>query len=652
MPDDVEHKQIIRKRVVLVGQPNVGKSVLFHALTGRYVTVSNYSGTTVEVARGIGTIGGEQMEIVDSPGMLSLVAHSDEERVTRTLLLARPDCLVQVASAMHLPRALALTSALAELNLPMVLCLNMKDETLSRGYRVDVSRLSRVLGIPVVETVATTQEGLDQLKGAILRAAQATWKNRYTPEVVQGIREVESLLPPGTRYLAPLLLQNEWSPGDSAVSGIFLSSPMLERVAAIRRSFLQPLPILLMASRQEQAGQLVAEILSRPCPVGSSRLAAWMDRVGRWCLRPWPGYAIAAFVLWGLYAFVGVLGAQVAVDFLEKVVFGRYVNPLIAALVRAVIPGRFLQDLLVGDYGVFTMALTYAFALILPIVSAFFLALGFLEDTGYLPRLSVLLDRLFRLIGLNGKAVFPMILGLGCGTMALLTTRILDTKRERVLASFLLTLAVPCSAQLGVVLAMTAGLSVAVLGVWLCVTLGSLLGVGWITSRLLPGAPSPFLLEIPPLRWPHVGNLMRKVAARLTWYLREVVPLFVWATIGLYLCDTLGWLTVIKRWCAPVVTGWLGLPEKATEAFLVGFLRRDYGAAGLYQMQRASLLSLRQVTVSIVAITLFMPCIAQSLMSLRERGFKVTLAMSVAVSAYALTVAGLLNRLLLTLGWA
>ncbi|MBI4055534.1 MAG: ferrous iron transporter B [Elusimicrobia bacterium] len=590
------------RRVVLAGQPNVGKSVLFNALTGKYVAVSNYPGTTVDVSRGVGEIGGGAAEFVDSPGIYSLAAHSDEERVTRSLLLAGPDAVVQVADMKDLPRALVLTLELLGLRIPLVLCLNMKDEALSRGCRVDVRRLSEILKIPVAETVAITREGLGELRSAVERAcALSSSSGNRPPE----------------------------------------RPPSLPRAASA----------VFLRARREEAVAIAAEVFTAPGSSGVSGADRFLESLGRLCLRPWPGYLLAGAVLWGLYEFVGVLGAQTAVNFLEKTVFGSWVNPPLARAMEAIFPWVFVRDFFVGQYGVFTMALTYAFAIILPIVTTFFLALGILEDSGYLPRLSVLLNRFFKMVGLNGKAVFPMILGLGCGTMAVLTTRILDTRREKILATFLLALAVPCSAQLGVILGMTAGASGSVLLVWLLVMVGSLLGTGALASRILPGAAAHFILEIPPMRFPQWSNLFRKVGARLKWYLREVLPLFVYATAALFLLDAFGLLKDVERLASPFVSGTLGLPEEAAGAFLVGFFRRDYGAAGLYQMQRQGLLSLRQSAVALVAITLFMPCVAQWLMVVRERGMGAALAISGTVLMYAVAVSAALNQALLALGW-
>ncbi|HVE13106.1 MAG TPA: nucleoside recognition domain-containing protein, partial [Elusimicrobiota bacterium] len=375
---------------------------------------------------------------------------------------------------------------------------------------------------------------------------------------------------------------------------------------------------------------------------GAGPVSRALEAFGRWSLRPVSGAVVALAVLWGLYRFVGVFGARTLVDFLELKVFGAWLNPRISAL-AALIPWKPVVDALVGPYGAITMAVTYAFALILPIVTTFFLAFSLLEDSGYLPRFSVVTDRVFRLMGLNGKAVLPMLLGLGCGTMAVVTTRILETRRERLLVSFLLALAVPCSAQLGVVLGMAGGSAPAVLGVWLAVMTFTLLGVGWCASRVMPGAAAPFVMEIPPMRVPRPMNVLRKVGSRLKWYLREVVPLFVYATFLLFLLDRAGALAAAERALAPLVQGLLGLPREATGAFLMGFFRRDYGAAGLFQLHRAGLLTAPQVAVSLVCITLFMPCFAQFLVTLREQGWKATSVVAAFVFSYALGMAAFVH---------
>ena len=240
----------------------------------------------------------------------------------------------------------------------------------------------------------------------------------------------------------------------------------------------------------------------------------------------------------------------------------------------------------------------------------FFIAFGVLEDSGYLPRLAVMAHRTFRVMGLNGKAVLPMVLGLGCDTMATMTTRTLETKKDRVLVTLLLALGVPCSAQLGVVLGMLAGLDVAATLIWAAVVVGVLLAVGWIAAQVIPGDTSDFILELPPLRMPQFSHLFIKTIAGIEWYLKEVLPLFVLGTVILFVMDLVGALAWLEQSTQPLIVGWLGLPVEATSSFLVGFLRRDYGAAGFFQMANEGMLTSDQIIVTLVTITLFVPCIA------------------------------------------
>jgi ferrous iron transport protein B len=633
------------RTLALVGNPNVGKSVIFGRLTGKYVAVSNYPGTTVEVSSGVTWVAGGKWRVVDTPGVNSLWPSSEDERVTRDFLLKeRPDVVVNVLDSKNLSRGLMSTLELAEFGIPLVVALNLADEAMDRGIDVDPATLSERLGVPVVPTVATTGEGMAHLKKAIERAAVPTVSGSDSPAILDGLRALATDCPdnvPGSRAVRLALLA-----GDDTVltgAGGILDSVLFRAAEVARGRFARPPRQILFEAREARVREICAEAVS----VRGRLPPRLSQRLGVWALQPWPGFLIAGVILYAVYQFVGVFGAGTAVDFLENTVFGQWITPGATWLIEKFLPWTFAREILVGPYGVISMAFSYAFALILPIVATFFIAFGLLEDSGYLPRLSVLLDRVFRLMGLNGRAVLPMILGLGCDTMATMTARILDTKKERIIVTLLLALTVPCSAQLAVILGMAAGLSLKVFVVWVSVLVGTTLVTGWAASKILPGARSSFLMEIPPIRRPLFRNIWLKMRVRLTWYLKEVVPLFVYGTLGLFFLDRWGWLTVLERVSAPVVQRWLGLPAQATEAFIIGFLRRDYGAAGLYSLQKAGLLDLRQVTVSLVLITLFMPCVAQWLIMFKERGWKGALIITVAVLSVALAISGILNRVIL-----
>jgi ferrous iron transport protein B len=625
---------------ILVGNPNVGKSVLFKNLTNHYVTVSNFPGTTVDLVRSHARFEGGKIRVVDTPGINDLEARSDDARVTRELLETADNAtIIQVADAKNLRRALLLTLQLAELGRPMILVLNMLDELDQRGGRIDVDRLSKHLGIPVVTSVAV--------------------RNRGTESILQALSSARPAALPTVEFQSD---QEDY-----------------------RRN----------RARLHRANEILAETYAIEQP----QRASFAVRLGFWAMHPFKGLLFLGLALGFVFWFVGLFGAGTLVDFLEVAVFEQRLSPWAIRAVDAALPFphshitetvvyevglpitpvhevtlgsierqaigvdygldageglgalratlRFVHDFLVGPYGALTMALSYALAIVLPIVTAFFLLFSILEDSGYLPRMAIMVNRQFRWMGLNGKAVLPMVLGLGCDTMATMTTRILETRKERLVTTMLLALAVPCSAQLGVLLAMMASLSPVGALLWAALMVGILFLVGWFTARLFDGEPSDFILEIPPMRRPQLSNVWIKTTSRLKWYLKEVIPLFVVGTAVLFLLDKLHLLARIARFGEPVITGWLGLPREMANAFLVGFMRRDFGA--VYVLDAATgpdpLLTPLQIFVAMLTITLFMPCFANFLMIAKEHGQKIAWSMAAFIFPFAFLVGGVVHHL-------
>ena len=631
--------------LVLVGRANVGKSCVFTALTGTYVAAANYPGTTVEVSRGrLG--GGDGREVIDTPGIRSLVPAAEDERVTRRIVVGTDTpTLLQVLDATDLRLSLLLTLELAETGAPLAIACNLADEAAARGMAVETDRLAAWLGVPVVPTVGTRGEGIDALAATLGDARPATVSVTYPAPVEAAVARLVPRLPAGgrsPRALALLLLAGD----DDLADQVGLSASDRDLVAreraAVAAELGQPIAYACNRARLAVVDAIVAAVV-RPAGPSRRRVAT---TVGRLAVHPVYGWAMLAAVLAAVYVVVGWLGAGVLVDLLETRLFGGFVNPLVTRAVDAAVPVALLRDLLVGDYGLVTMALTYGVAIVLPIVGAFFLVFGVLEDSGYLARLSVMLDRVFRRMGLNGRAVLPMVLGLGCVTMATMTTRVLGTRKERLQVTLLLALAVPCSAQLGVVLGMLGAAGIRATLVWSGVVLAVLLVVGALAARLLPGRPTELLLELPPMRLPSARSVVVKTAARLEWYLREVIPLFLLGTLVLFVLDATGLLAALERGLAPLVVHWLGLPAQATGALLLGFLRRDYGAAGLFELARAGALDTTQVLISLVVITLFVPCIASLFVIVKEHGARTAAAVSLAVFTIALAVGGLLHLVL------
>lgn len=609
------------KRLVLVGSPNVGKSLLFNNLTGAYATVSNYPGTTVELTRGTAKRGETEWEVIDTPGMYAMLPTSEEERVGQVVLReARADVVLHVVDAKNLERMLSLTLQFLEAGLPLVLVLNVMDEAEERGIRIDAPRLSRELGIPVIPAVSTTGRGIPELWAAIegYSRGEKVHRVRYHHVIEQALAEVEKHLPENgglsRRARALLVLQGET--GSDA-----LSPEAAAEIAAVmkkhHRRHPQPAQYALATQRQRMASQIASRVMSR---VGQPR-RGMRDRLNDLLINPWTGTPILLLALYvGLYKFVGGVGAGMAVDFLDKTVFGEYINPVVHSWTARVLTWAPLHELVAGEYGLITLGLRYAIAIVLPIVGFFFVVFAIMEDTGYLPRLALLIDRVFKKIGLSGRGVIPIVLGLGCDTMATMVTRTLPTARERLIATLLLALAVPCSAQLGLILALLHDRPAA-LAVWTTVLVMVFLIVGFLSARIMPGEAPRFYMELPPLRWPSVSNVFLKTYTRVVWYLKEVIPLFLVASVLIWL----GQLSGVFAWATRVLetpVRWIGLPAEAAQVFLFGFFRRDYGAAGLYDLEKAGAMTGVQLTVAAVALTLFLPCVAQFLMNVKERGWK------------------------------
>lgn len=637
--------------IALVGHPNVGKSVIFQRLTGQHVAIANYPGTTVEVARGVSRSLPE-VTLIDTPGVITFPPQSEDEQVTaRVLLDTSVKAILQVGDAKNLRRTLTFTVQLAEMGLPLVLALNMTDEADARGVVLNHAQLSKYLTFPIIPTTAIHGQGLDELTTALQEARSPQFRLNYPSDIEVALSEICARLPEApiaSRALALLWLSDD--PVTEAWIRAHLDETVHELVEqrdALQLSFVEPLSAVIQQTRLDFVEQ-VAQMVIVDAGTGWRGLSA---RLGHLTTHPVWGLFILASVLYGLYWFVGVFGAGMLVDLLETHLFGEMINPWVVERVNGLIPIEFVADFLVGEYGLWTMGMTYALALILPIVTTFFLAFGVMEDSGYLPRLAALSNRMFQGLGLNGKAVLPMVLGLGCVTMATMTTRVLEKKRDRLLVTLLLALAVPCSAQLGVVMGMLADISLTATMIWGGVVFIVLLVIGWLAARLMPGERTRLLVELPPLRWPMFSNVLVKTLARLEWYLKEVLPLFLLGTLIMFVLDKTGVLSMLTEIGKPLMTGWLGLPAEASASFLMGFLRRDFGAAGLFVMQSQGLLTPLQVVVAMVTITLFIPCIASVMMIAKERGWRSTVGILFLIFPLAFLVGGLLNRVLLAIGW-
>ncbi len=650
-----------KRRILIVGTPNVGKSVIFNYLTRAYVTVSNYPGTTVEVARGKGKFGGQEYEVIDTPGLYSLVPITEEERVSRDLLLGeKVEIVLHVVDAKNLERMLGLTLQLLEAGLPVILVVNIMDEAERLGLHFDLKLLEERLGIPVVGTVSTTGKGLSLLRRVIAAYVDGDRPGShlqvdYGDAVERAAARVEGLLsgeyPISRRGLALVLLQGDEKllkqvgRREGAHKARAVSRAVREELKAWEEEEDAPLEYRVMLRRKEMVENLLKGVIS----FHRTRRVNLSDWLSDLTMNPVTGVPILVLVLYfGLYQLVGVFGAGTLVDYLETEIFEAQINPVVNRLVTTYIPYQPIQELLALEYGIVTLGIRYAVAIVLPVVGTFFLVFSIIEDSGYLPRLAMLVDILFKRIGLNGRAVIPMTLGFGCDTMATMVSRTLETPRERVIATLLLALAIPCSAQLGVILALLSGNGAALL-IWTGFILFVFLFIGYLSAQILPGERPSFYMEVPPLRLPRLGNVITKTYTRMHWYLLEVLPLFVLASVLIWVGRMTGLFETVIRVLEPVVR-WIGLPPEAARVFLFGFFRRDYGAAGLYDLHQSGGLNPIQLVVAAATLTLFVPCVAQFTMMVKERGWKTTLAITLFIFPFAFLVGFLINTLLTGIG--
>lgn len=605
-----DHKNISGQSIVLVGNPNVGKSVFFNDLTGEYVDVSNYPGTTVETYRG-SLIGAT---IIDTPGVYGISSFNDEERVARDVILDA-DAVLNVVNAARLRQDLFLTLQLIDAGLPVAVVLNMMDEARAQGIDLDTQALSEALGVPVFEASAIHGEGLKEVKAAV--TAGQFQQGRRDREVVEAISKLSPEIPESHRLLIV--------EGDA-------------EIAERHGQQAGELQDQLYRSRRARADEITSRVIRQN--LGKSNFGV---QLGRWALRPLTGLPLLALILAGIFYILGVVIATHVVGFTEDTILGGFYEPFIRLWIGRLIPEASVAgQLLIGPYGLLTMGVTYLFGLLLPLVVGFYLLLGVLEDTGYLPRVAVLADRSLRAVGLNGRAVIPIILGFGCVTMATVTTRLLGSRRERFIATLLLGLAIPCSAQLGVISGMIAPLGAGYILAYLVVIVAVFGGVGVALNRVIPGKSTDLFIELPPIRWPRLSNILIKTWQKTKHFLGETIVLFGVGSLLLGLIHIGGGLTRLNDWAQPLVSGWLGLPKTAATPFLMGILRRDFGAAGLTDLT----LSPHQTLVALIVMTLFVPCIASLLIILKERGWKEGVLIWLGSFSIAFLVGGIAHRII------
>jgi ferrous iron transport protein B len=504
-------------RVLLMGNPNVGKSVVFSRLTGVRVMSSNYPGTTVTYTEGKMKVGDAIAEVIDAPGTYTLDPTCQAEEVAFKML-ELGDVVVNVVDATNLERNLFLTLQLLERDIPVVVALNMWDDTLHRGIAIDLAKLEEQLGVPVVPTVAVSGQGMKDLVEAIPRARAAR----------HGVRTREE----------------RWAAVGSITDSVQVIShrhhTWLERLAD---ATVQPV----------QGAAIAIGILSLSFAairlVGESLIQYVLDPLFNTLWMP---------VLERLSAALGGQG-----------------------VVHSILIGRFIEGAIhpVESFGILSSGLYVPLAMVLPYIIAFYLVLGILEDVGYLPRLAVLLDSAMHKLGLHGYAIIPTLLGFGCNVPAVLATRILESRRERFIAATLVSVAIPCASLQAMIVGLVGNFGVQYVLLVYGTLLMAWVVLGMILNRMMKGLSPELLIEIPRYRWPVLGPVLSKLGGRVSGYLREALPVVLAAIVVINLLYAVGIFDAVASLFAPVMTRLLGLPGESVTALVIGFLRKDVALA-------------------------------------------------------------------------
>jgi len=571
-----------KKKLVLVGNPNVGKSVFFNSFTGLYVDVSNFPGTTVDISSGEYN----DFVVIDTPGVYGVSSFNDEERVARDVII-EADIVLNVVDAVHLSRDLFLTQQLIDMGKKVVVALNMMDEAEKNGIVIDINKLSQMLGVPVVPTIATKHQGIEDVKKSLFFANEGV--------KTKGIDKLLDMYKGRTAFEAETLLVIEDDPNVIQRNGL-KSTGLREEVYRKRR---------------QRVDFIIENVVTE-----TTKGASFSTKLGMYLLKPVTGIPLFLVTLWIMFKFIGVFIAQTVVGITEETIMQGIYEPFIVSLVsRFISEQSFIGKLLIGEFGLLTMTPVYVFGLLLPLVVGFYLLLSILEDSGYLPRIAALVDRFMTKLGLNGRAIIPIILGFGCITMATITTRLLGSKRERIIATVLLGLTIPCSAQLGVIMGLLLSLGLKYIMIYTLVIVRVFVLTGVLLNKVMPGQSTDLLIDLPPVRIPRAINVMKKTFAKSKTFIVEATPLFALGAVLITLMQYTGFLDWIQVAIAPLTVGWLKLPKEAATALIMGIVRRDFGAAGLSSLTMTPV----QTLTALVTITLFVPCIASVIVIFKER---------------------------------
>ena len=574
------------KMILLVGNPNVGKSVVFARLTGVQVITSNYPGTTVEYRKGIMTIGDDKFEVIDLPGTYSLEPTSKAEEVAceflkETFLEDKDSIVINILDATNLERNLHLTLDLIDRGYPVVVVLNMSDDLTHRGIDLNVKRMEELLGVPVISACAVTGVGIKMLKDRFKEASVKEIRLHSHEELWQAV------------------------------------------------------------------GLIVTEVQHL-----THRHHTWREFLEDLSIRPFSGLLIGLGVIFLTFKIVRWIGEGLINNVLDPL-FNDLYAPLLMKLSAFLGQGTFFHHILIGELmqgkidfkssiGLLTTAPYVEFNMVLPYIISFYLVLGLLEDIGYLPRFALLLDTMMHKIGLHGFAIIPVLLGFGCNVPGIMATRMLESKRERFIASTLISIAVPCAALQAMIIKLLGPYGAMPFFILFLALFFSWIVIGSILNRFLKGYSPELVLEIPHYRLPPLSTIFSKLWFRVKEFIVDAFPFVILGVLIINLLHYVHFLNMISMFFEPAMKAVLGLPKEAIFPLIIGLLRKDIAAGLLIPLN----LTLKQLIIACVVLSMSFPCIATFIIFLKELGAKYLIAATAIMILATLVVGGLLNLML------
>lgn len=574
-------------KVLLVGNPNVGKSIIFSRLTGIKVIASNYPGTTVGFTKGYMKLGAEKVELIDVPGAYTLEPTCKAEEFACEMI-EWGDIIVNILDATNLERHLNLTLQLLKKNKPIIVVLNLWDETRHCGIQIDIKKLEAILGVPVIITSAIRGEGLNELKHR-LNDIKAELKSR-------------------------------------SIENRVLISP---------------------EARWQEIGSIMSQV-----QIITHRHHKLYERIGESMIHPFWGLVFGVGIMYLSFQVVRFIGEGLINYLLDPFFYEVYAPLLdkLSIVLRPesfthkILIGNLFNNAIdfKQSMGLLSTGIYVEFGMIIPYIISFYFVLSILEDVGYLPRLAIIADNFMHKLGLHGYAIIPMFFGMGCNVPGILATRILESKRERFIAIVLISIAVPCAALQAMIIGLVGAMGNQYVLIVYLTLFTVLLITGFMLNLFVKGFSPDLVIEVPRYRFPSMTQLLKKLWFRVYSFLIEAIPYVLLGVLAVNLLYTFQFFKFIAPYTSFVVTKIWGLPDSTIVPILIGFIRKDVAVVMLGPLN----LTTKQLVIGSSVLAIFFPCIASFAMILKELGIKDLLKASLIMIIMALVVGGFLNIIL------